>query len=71
MPKQIHDIKQFLVTSRRPDARLCTIKKNKGGVTKFKVRCSRYLYTFCMTDQKKVEKLRQSLPPALKINEIK
>jgi len=38
------------------------IKKAKG-VTKFKVRCSKYLYTFKMTDQQKAEKVKQSLPP--------
>lgn len=32
-------------------------------MTKFKVRCSRYLYTLCVTDGDKAEKLKQSLPP--------
>lgn len=31
--------------------------------TKFKVRCSRYLYTLKVTDAQKADKLRQSLPP--------
>lgn len=31
---------------------------------KFKIRCSRYLYTFCLGDADKAEKLRQSLPPS-------
>lgn len=30
---------------------------------KFKVRCSRYLYTLVITDKEKAEKLKQSLPP--------
>lgn len=30
---------------------------------KFKVRCSRYLYTLVVTDPEKAEKLKQSLPP--------
>lgn len=30
---------------------------------KFKVRCSRYLYTLVVTDKEKADKLRQSLPP--------
>jgi len=30
---------------------------------KFKVRCSRYLYTLVINDKEKAEKLRQSLPP--------
>lgn len=37
--------------------------KKTTGVTKFKVRCSRYLYTLCVTDNDKAEKLKQSLPP--------
>jgi hypothetical protein len=32
-------------------------------VTKFKVRCSKYLYTLCVTDADKADKLKQSLPP--------
>jgi hypothetical protein len=31
--------------------------------TKFKVRCSRYLYTLSIDDVEKAEKLKQSLPP--------
>lgn len=31
--------------------------------TKFKVRCSRYLYTLAVDDPEKAEKLKQSLPP--------
>lgn len=61
-PKQINEIKDFLLTARRKDAKSVKIKKTKG-VTKFKVRCSRYLYTLCVTDTDKAEKLRQSLPP--------
>ena len=38
------------------------IKKSKT-VTKFKVRCSKYLYTLCVTDAEKADKLKQSLPP--------
>jgi hypothetical protein len=32
-------------------------------VTKFKIRCSRYLYTLLVNDAEKAEKLKQSLPP--------
>lgn len=32
---------------------------------KFKVRCSRYLYTLVITDKEKAEKLKQSLPPGI------
>lgn len=43
------------------------IKKAKrtGGVTKFKIRTNKYLYTLCINDAEKVEKLKQSLPPGI------
>eukprot|EP00013_Stygamoeba_regulata_P000692 CAMPEP_0177636156 /NCGR_PEP_ID=MMETSP0447-20121125/4286_1 /TAXON_ID=0 /ORGANISM="Stygamoeba regulata, Strain BSH-02190019" /LENGTH=70 /DNA_ID=CAMNT_0019137995 /DNA_START=63 /DNA_END=275 /DNA_ORIENTATION=- len=69
MPKQIKDIRQFLVTARRSDAKSVKIKKS-NKVTKFKVRCSKYLYTLCVTDPEKVQKLKQSLPPSLKQIEL-
>lgn len=34
-------------------------------VTKFKIRCSRYLYTLVLPDAEKAEKLKQSLPPGI------
>jgi len=40
------------------------IKKTSGTV-KFKIRCSRYLYTLCVPDSEKADKLKQSLPPGL------
>lgn len=46
------------------------IKKNKDNV-KFKVRCSRYLYTLVITDKEKAEKLKQSLPPGLAVKDLK
>ena len=33
------------------------------SVTKFKIRCSRFLYTLVLHDAEKAEKLKQSLPP--------
>ena len=33
--------------------------------TKFKIRCTRYLYTLSLDDPEKAEKLRQSLPPGM------
>ncbi len=39
--------------------------KKTGKVTKFKVRCAKYLYTYVVTDNAKVEKLKQSLPPGM------
>lgn len=63
-PKQIHEIKDFLLTARRKDARSVKIKRSKD-VVKFKVRCSKYLYTLCVFDAEKANKLKQSLPPGL------
>ncbi|XP_031563295.1 60S ribosomal protein L38 [Actinia tenebrosa] len=70
MPKQIHEIKDFLVTARRKDAKSVKIKKTKDSV-KFKVRCSRYLYTLVIQDKEKADKLKQSLPPGLAVKELK
>lgn len=70
MPKQIREIKDFLLTARRKDAKSVKIKKNRDNV-KFKVRCSRYLYTFVIQDREKAEKLKQSLPPGLQVKELK
>ena len=61
-PKQVHEIKDFLLTARRKDARSVKIKRSKD-VVKFKVRCSKYLYTLCVFDAEKANKLKQSLPP--------
>lgn len=50
------------MTARRKDAESVKIKKS-AGVTKFKVRCSKYMYTLVVTDQVKAKKLETSLPP--------
>ncbi|BBG96994.1 Ribosomal L38e protein family, partial [Prunus dulcis] len=65
-PKQIHEIKDFLLTGRRKDARSVKIKRSKDAV-KFKVRCSKYLYTLCVFDSEKANKLKHSLPPGLSV----
>ncbi|XP_078510386.1 large ribosomal subunit protein eL38 isoform X1 [Lissotriton helveticus] len=70
MPRKIEEIKDFLLTARRKDAKSVKIKKNKDNV-KFKVRCSKYLYTLVITDKEKAEKLKQSLPPGLAVKELK
>ncbi|KAK4705489.1 large subunit ribosomal protein L38e, partial [Phenoliferia sp. Uapishka_3] len=80
MPKEVKDIKTFLEIARRKDAVSAAIKKSTSrkvganGVQstkyKFKVRCSRYLYTFVIADADKADKLRQSLPPTLKVTEV-
>jgi len=33
--------------------------------TKFKVRCSRFVYTLAIDDSDKADKIRQSLPPCI------
>jgi large subunit ribosomal protein L38e len=48
------------------EARIKKIPSKVAGgktQTKFKVRCSRYLYTLSIDDPEKAEKLKQSLPP--------
>ncbi|KAF8464605.1 60S ribosomal protein L38-1 [Kalaharituber pfeilii] len=70
MPKQVHDIKQFIELCRRKDAKSARIKKNTSTSIKFKVRCSRHLYTLVLNDAEKADKLRQSLPPGLTIDEV-
>jgi large subunit ribosomal protein L38e len=64
MPKQITDIRDFLQKARRSDAKLVKIRK-RDSQTKFKIRCSRHLYTLVVTDAEKADKLTQSLPPGL------
>ncbi|KAJ3075679.1 60S ribosomal protein L38 [Podochytrium sp. JEL0797] len=68
-PKQITEIKEFLLTARRKDAKSIKIKKN-GNQYKFKVRCSKYLYTLSVADADKAKKLRQSLPPTLQLIDL-
>jgi len=87
MPRQIHEIKEFLYIARRKDASSVKIKKNTGN-TKFKVeyrfyvylqcwhfflqvRCSKYLYSLVVNDTEKADKLRLSLPPGLQVKDIK
>jgi len=69
MPREITDMKQFLLTARRKDAKFVVVKKNKQNV-KFKVRCSKYLYTLVMKEKEKADKLRGSLPAGLTVKEI-
>ena len=43
-----------------------TENKKTGSTTKFKVRCSKYLYTLTVKDNDKADKLKQSLPPGVR-----
>ncbi|CEL53647.1 60S ribosomal protein L38 OS=Ixodes scapularis GN=RpL38 PE=3 SV=1 [Rhizoctonia solani AG-1 IB] len=76
MPKEVRDIKEFIQIATRKDAKSARVKKTPpkvaGGkaVTKFKIRCSRYLYTLALDDAEKAEKLKQSLPPGLEVQEL-
>lgn len=70
MPKEIKEVKDFLIKARRKDARAVKIKKNPDN-TKFKIRCSRFLYTLVVADKEKADKLKQSLPPGLQVKEVK
>lgn len=59
----IHEISTLF---RLAEARIKKIapRVTNGKVkTKFKIRCSRYLYTLALDDPEKAEKLQQSLPP--------
>ena len=43
------------------------VKKNADKQIKFKVRCSRELYTLVLKDSDKADKLKQSLPPGMRL----
>ena len=53
-----------------PRARAAVKIKKSKDVVKFKVRCSKYLYTLCVKDLEKADKLKQSLPPGLTVKDI-
>ncbi|OQV17825.1 putative 60S ribosomal protein L38 [Hypsibius exemplaris] len=69
MPKQVKEIKEFLLLARRVDAKVVKIKKQKEYV-KFKIRCSRFLYTLKLDDKEKADKLRASLPPGVQVKDV-
>ncbi|XP_063710447.1 large ribosomal subunit protein eL38-like [Symsagittifera roscoffensis] len=46
------------------------ITKKKVNCTKFKLRCSKYLYTLKVHDTTKADKLRNSFPPGLNVTEV-
>ena len=65
MPREIKDLKQFLSICSRKDARCVKVKKNVSA-TKFKVRCSKFLYTLVVNDKKKADKIQKSIHPSVK-----
>ena len=44
--------------------------KTNGDVTKFKIRCAKYLYTFVCEDKAKVEDLKKAIPKEIHVVEI-
>ena len=76
MPKEIKDLKEFIKIFRSenkslPVAEKITIKKNKrNGITKFKLRTSKYLLTLKVDDKVKADKILQAIPPTLKKDTI-
>ena len=46
------------------------VTKKNVSCTKFKLRCSRYLYTLKVHDSTKADKLRNSFPPGLNVAEV-
>ncbi|DAA19444.1 large ribosomal subunit protein eL38-like [Bos taurus] len=70
MPCKTEEIEDNRLTAGRKDAKSVKIKKNKDDV-KFSVRCSRYLYTLVITDNKKAETLKQTEPPGSAVKERK
>jgi len=63
--REFKEIKDFLLTCRRPDAKSVSIKENAEN-TKFKVHCSQSLSdTLVITDRGKADRLKQSIPPGL------
>ncbi|TPP52091.1 Ribosomal L38e family protein [Leishmania donovani] len=65
MPREIKTLKEFLAICSRKDARCVKVKHNPSA-TKFKVRCSRYLYTLVVNDKKKADKIERSIHPSVK-----
>ena len=78
MPKEIKDgdMKTFLLYLRGDDksnkkkiAKSITIK-TKNRKTKFKLRCPRYVYTLKVDDEKKADKIKNSIPKEIEKHEI-
>jgi large subunit ribosomal protein L38e len=46
------------------------VKANQKQQIKFKIRCKKYLYTLILNDGSKTDKIKQSLPPGLNVNEV-
>ncbi|EJW85488.1 ribosomal protein L38e [Wuchereria bancrofti] len=66
MPQEITEIKTFLNAIQRKDAKSIKIKRNRDDV-KFKLRCSKYLYTLVVKDKQIAAKLEEILPESIEI----
>jgi hypothetical protein len=64
------DARCTLQPMNNPDILAARIQKSYSKLTsskqtKFKVRCSRFVYTLAIDDSDKADKIRQSLPPCI------
>lgn len=59
-PQKIEETKHLLFTAKGKDARSVKIKSKHN--VKFKVQCSRHLYTLLTADKEKAEKLSSACP---------
>ncbi|KAM1965859.1 hypothetical protein ACFX15_046143 [Malus domestica] len=66
---EVFGASSMIYSSKTKDARNVKIKRTKDAV-KFKVRCSKYLYTLCVFDSEKANKLKQSLSPCLNVQDL-
>ncbi|KCV71535.1 hypothetical protein H696_02470 [Fonticula alba] len=64
MAKQITHVKEFLTFTQRQDAAHVFVKKT-GKVTKFKLRCSKHLYTIVIRDAAMADRLKSTIPASL------
>lgn len=75
MPKDLtSDIKSFLIHLRRDEGKHTRahriIIKTKDNSTKFKLRCSRYLYTALVNDQEKAKRIKNAIPQWVQKSEL-
>ncbi|KAJ3424387.1 60S ribosomal protein L38 [Anaeramoeba flamelloides] len=62
MPKEVKHIKEFMKLSKKEDMKYVVVKKLGDNGRKFKLRGSKYLYTFKIYDEDKAKKLQDGLP---------
>jgi len=59
--------KLLLKVRQKTNNNIGVVIKTKGGKTKFKLRCPRYLYTLKIDDATKAEKIKSSIPSGILI----